>query len=318
VKVVTAIVLAVLGVAAPGLNLADAAPPALPLCVSDPEWRPLSQRWDKGLQTRLEAALKQHELWQTLMDEGEMAVGLVDLSNPTVPRFAQVNGNTMMYAASLPKLAVLLAAFQGFEDGTLKETSEVHKNLIDMIRRSSNPAASRVIGRIGLRRIESLSRDRRYRFYDPQKGGGIWLGGTYSHGGEENPEPNTGLLHTATVHQVCRFYYLLAYGRLISPERSRQMLKILAFPDLPDKFVAGLAASVPLHQLYRKSGEYSIFHSDSILIWGEATWRRYILVSLIEDERGEQILKELVPAVEQVLRPNLPRRSVQAGEKTSR
>ena len=250
--------------------------------------------------------MKQHESWRPLMHEGKMAVGLVDLSNPTVPRFAQVNGNTMMYAASLPKLAVLLAAFQGFEDGTLKETSEVHKNLIEMIRRSSNPAASRVIGRIGLRRIESLSRDPRYRFYDPQKGGGIWLGGTYSPGGELNPEPVTGLTHTATAYQLCRFYYLLAYGRLISPERSRQMLKILAFPDLPGKFVSVLERAVPPNHLYRKSGEVRGFHADSILVWGEAAWRRYILVSLIEDERGEQILKELVPVVEGVLRPSQP------------
>ena len=310
-------VFSVLGVLAMGLNLGDAEPPPLPLCYSGPEWRLLSQRWDKRLQARLDQALKQHDSWQPLMDEGKMAVGLVDLSNPQVPRFAQVNGNTMMYAASLPKLAVLLAAFQGFEDGTLKETSQVHRNLIDMIRRSSNPAASHVIDGIGLRKIEALIRDRRYRFYDPQNGGGIWLGSTFSRGGEENPEPNTGLLHTATVHQVCRFYYLLAYGRLISPERSRQMLKILSLPDLPDKFVSVLARSVPLNRLYRKSGEYRIWHSDSILVWG-ATWRRYILVSLIEDERGEQILKELVPVVEHVLRPNPPRRSVGAGEKTTR
>ena len=113
-----------------------------------------------------------------------MAVGLVDLSNPTAPRFAQVNGNTMMYGASLPKLMVLLAAFQGFETGALKDTPEVHRDLIDMIRRSDNLAASRMIGRIGLRKIEALASDPRYQFYDPKKGGGIWLGGTYSHGGE--------------------------------------------------------------------------------------------------------------------------------------
>jgi len=317
VKVFTAIVFAVLGVVAMGLNLGDAGTPPLPLCVSGPEWRPLSQRWDKKLQAGLELALKQHASWRPLMDEGKMAVGLVDLSNPTVPRFAQVNGNTMMYAASLPKLMVLLAAFQGFEDGSLKETSEIHRDLIEMIRRSSNPAASQVIGQIGLRRIEALTRDRRYGFYDPPTGGGIWVGGTYSHGGEENPEPITGRLYTATAYQVCRFYYLLAYGRLINPERSGQMLKILAFPDLPGKFVAVLAGTVPPNRLYRKSGEVRGFHADSVLVWGE-TWRRYILVALIEDERGEQILKELVPVAEHALRDSLPLRSPGERRKTTR
>ena len=297
VKVFIAIVFTALGVLAMGLNLADAGPPPLPLCVSGPEWRPLDQRSDKSLQTRLDQALNQHDSWQSLIRAGKMSVGLVDLSDPQVPRFAQVNGNTMMYGASLSKLMVLLAAFQGFEDGTLKDTPEIHRDLIEMIRRSDNPAAGRVIGRIGLKKIEALASDRRYRFYDPQKGGGIWLGGTFSPGGETNPEPITGLTHTATAYQLCRFYYLLAYGRLISPERSRQMLKILAFPDLPGKFVTVLETAVPPNHLYRKSGEVRGFHADSILVW-DAGWRRYILVAMIEDERGEQILKELVPVAE--------------------
>ncbi|MBM4301555.1 MAG: hypothetical protein FJ121_08490 [Deltaproteobacteria bacterium] len=120
-KVFTAIVLAVLGVLAMGLNLADAGPPPLPLGFSGPEWQPLSQRRDQRLQTRLDQALTKHDAWQSLIRAGKMSVGLVDLSNPEAPRFAQVNGDTVMYGASLPKLMVLLAAFQGFEDGGLKE-----------------------------------------------------------------------------------------------------------------------------------------------------------------------------------------------------
>jgi beta-lactamase class A len=222
----------------------------------------------------------------------------------------------MMYGASLPKLMVLLAAFQGFEDGSLKDTPEVHRDLIEMIRRSDNLAASRVIGRIGLRKIEALASDRRYRFYEPKKGG-IWLGGTYAQGGEKNPEPITGLSHTATAYQICRFYYLLAYGRLINPERSRQMLKILAFPDLPGKFVSVLEKDVPPNYLYRKSGEVRGFHADSVLVW-DTGWRRYILVAMIEDAEGEKMLKDLVPAAEAVLKPSRTGRSGESRKKTSR
>jgi len=315
VRVFTVIVIAILGLLASGLNLAEAGPPRLPLSVSGPEWRPLSQRLDSGLQARLELALKRHASWQYLLAQGKMSVGLVDLSDPKAPRAALVNGNTMMYGASLPKLMVLLAAFQGFEDGSLKDTPEVHRDLIEMIRRSDNLAASRVIGRIGLRKIEALASDRRFRFYDPKKGG-IWLGGTYAHGGDKNPEPITALSHTATAYQLCRFYYLLAYGRLISPERSRQMLKILAFPDLPGKFVSVLGPEVPPNYLYRKSGEVRGFHADSVLVW--AGWRRYILVAMIEDGGGEQMLKELVPVAEQALRPRRPRNSSSRRQKTSR
>jgi beta-lactamase class A len=314
VKIVTAIVAGVLVL---GLNLAEAAPPPLPLSVSAPEWQPLSQRGDQKLQARLEQALKQQASWRPLLVQGKMSVGLVDLSNPKAPRFAQVNGNTMMYGASLPKLIALLAAFQGFADGTLKDTPPLHRDLIEMIRRSDNPAASRVIGLIGLRKIEALASDRRYRFYDPQQGGGIWLGGSYSHDGEKNPEPMTGLSHTATAYQLCRFYYRLAYGKLISPESSRQMLKILAFPDLPGKFVSVLEKTVAPNHLYRKSGEVRGFHADSILVWDKG-WRRYILVAMIEDAGGEQMLKELVPVAERVLRPSLPNRPIGALKKPTK
>jgi beta-lactamase class A len=100
-------------------------PPPLPLRVPDTAWRPLEQRWDPGLQAKLDQALREDQLWQSLMDRGKMAVGLVDLADPAWPRFARVNGEAMMYAASLPKLAILLAACQGLEDGSLAETPQI-------------------------------------------------------------------------------------------------------------------------------------------------------------------------------------------------
>jgi beta-lactamase class A len=300
-----ALLLVVLAVFTLGANRGGAGYPPLPLSLPGAAWRPLCQREDKALEERLHRALKQNGLWGSLIDAGKMAVGLVDLSDFRVPRFAQVNGQTMMYAASLPKIAILLAAYQGFAGGTLKETPPIHADLIEMIRRSDNAAANRLIARIGLGRIEAVILNPRYRFYDFKAGGGIWVGSAYGPAGDQNPEPLKDLLHAASVTQVCRFYYLLAYGRLINPERSRQMLKILAFPDLHDKFVSVLEKVVPPQRLYRKSGDYRIWQSDSILVWG-ASWRRYILVALVEHEQGEQILRELVPVAEHLLRPKRP------------
>ena len=88
------------------------------------------------------------------------------------------------------------------------------------------------------------------------------------------------------------------------------MLNILAFPDLDEKFVRALGGAVPPSQLYRKSGEWKLWNWDSILVW-TGTWRRYILVSLVEPAQGENILRQLLPAVEQVLRPNRTGRSIQ-------
>ncbi len=276
--------------------------PSLPLSVPERAFRPLERCRDRGLQARLERALKQDKLSQDLLVQGKLAVGLVDLADPGRPRFARVNGDTMMYAASLPKLAILLAACQGFEDGSLAETPQVQADLIEMIRRSDNFAASQVVGRLGLSRIERLILAPPYRFYDSKTGGGLWVGSSFGRDGLQNPEPLKNLLQAATVNQVCRFYYLLACGRLINPARSRQMLKIMAFPDLHDKFVSRLETEVPGNYLYRKSGEFRLWYSDSILVW-DRTWRRYILVGLVEHPQGEEVLRKLAGLAEQLLRP---------------
>ena len=299
-RLFTSLLLACLLMCPLGRHQASAAVLKLPLSVPDRDWRPLDQRWNRQLQAQLGLALKQHPLWQSLVNQQKMAVGLVDLSDPKKPRFAKVNGNVTMYAASLPKIVVLLAAYQGFKDGTLRETPRMRTELIEMIRRSDNFAASQVINRIGLRRIEAVILDPRYHFYDQKRGGGLWMGSDYCLHLERYPEPLKNLDHAASVNQVCRFYYLLAYGRLINRESSRQMLKIMAFPDLDDKFVRALGNSVsPLH-MYRKSGEYGGSYSDSILVWNGAR-RRYILVAMVEDAQGETILRQLLPAMEQVL-----------------
>ncbi len=230
-----------------------------------------------------------------------MAVGVVDLSTAPNARFASVNGWTMMYAASLPKIAILLAAYQNIEDGLLLDSPELHEWLTRMIRRSNNHAATYMIDVIGLQRIEDLIQ--RYYLYIPENGGGIWLGARYPMGSERYPEPIKGLYHAATVAQLCHFYYMLANGEFISPERSLQMLEILSRPGLHDKFVSVLEKHVSSDRLFRKSGDWGISFSDSVLVCDDG-WRKYILAAMIEDKNGERILRDLVPVMEGLLKPS--------------
>lgn len=275
----------------------------LPVFVADDDWHPLRDQLDPELQAVLTARLQQNKLWKQLLAEKRMAISVVDLSRPEEARFAQVNGDVMMYAASLPKIAILLAAMQQIEDGVLKETPEVKKDLNDMIRVSSNGAATRMIDRVGgLDAIEAVLRDPRYAFYDPQYGGGLWVGKRYSSSSRRNPDPMKGLSHAATATQVSRFYYLVAEGRLVSEARSRQMLEILGNPGINHKFVNSLSSIVPGRSLFRKSGSWRNWHADSILVWG-SDWRRYIVVCLVEDKNGEGIMRNVIPAVESVLKP---------------
>lgn len=266
------------------------------------EWKKLSAYRDPVLTATLKAALTEQPQWQSLVNERRMAVAVVDL-NGVSPRFASVNGNVMMYAASLPKIAVLLAAYQSFEDGSLEETPEIHRELGAMIRNSSNAAATNVIDQIGLQKIEAVLRDPRYGLYDEGRGGGIWVGKRYSSRGPRRGDPMFNLSHGATADQVARFYYLLATERLVSPERSRQMLKDLSEPALNHKFVAALRLRAPAARLYRKSGTWKDWHADSVLVRG-LQWRNYILVALVQSATGEETIKAMVPLVESIIVPS--------------
>lgn len=273
----------------------------LPLDIPADQVLPLRDLLDDGLQQRLVRRLERNPAWRKMIRDKRMAVGLVDLSDPSNVLFARINGNHMMYAASLPKIAILLAAFHCFEFELVDQTPQLTHDLHLMIRKSDNRAATRVIERLGMKRIQEILTQKPYAFYDKTRGGGLWVGKKYAVSGKRLPEPIKGLSHAATATQVCRFYYLLAMGNLINREKSGEMLDILFRPGLHHKFVKTLEELAPRAFLFRKSGTWKTWHSDSILVWGPE-WRRYIAVALVEDQKGEAILRKLIPELEAVLR----------------
>ncbi|MBU0971949.1 MAG: class A beta-lactamase-related serine hydrolase [Proteobacteria bacterium] len=275
--------------------------PMLPLQVGAESIIPLWDLADTVLQQNLEKVLYKNHTWQQMIQKKKMTVGIVDLTDPSKVHFASVNGDEMMYAASLPKLAILLTAFYCFENKIIKQTPGVMKDLALMIRKSDNQAASRMIERVTMERIQKVLTMECFGFYDEAHGGGLWVGKKYARSGKRMPEPMKGLSHAATASQVCRFYYLLAMGKLISRERSREMLGILVNPGIDHKFVKTLRKISPDSTLFRKSGTWKTWHSDSVLVWGSG-WRRYIAVALIDDPQGEMILRQLIPEIEKTLK----------------
>ncbi|MGB3142988.1 MAG: serine hydrolase [Maribacter sp.] len=274
----------------------------LPLTIDNSKIKPLQKLLDSSLQASLRDELNSNAEWGQLIAQKKMSVGLVDLSDPENVRFARVNGNHMMYAASLPKIAILLSAMDAIENGELKETFEVKKDMRLMISKSDNAASTRMIDRVGYEKIEAVMTDPKYAFYDEQKGGGLWVGKRYGSGGDTHREPLKNLSHAASATQVCRYYYLLANGKLVNQKRSKQMLDIMEDPELHHKFVNTLDQIAPNARLFRKSGSWRTYHSDSILVWGKESDRRYILVALIDDANGEQIIRDLVKPIEKVLK----------------
>jgi beta-lactamase class A len=261
--------------------------------------QPLRALADTELQTALETVLFQNPQWRSLIRQKKMAVSFVEMSQDDNPRLAAVNGDHMMYAASLPKIAVLLASMDAIEKGELIETPAVTSDMRLMIARSNNAATTRMIDRLGFAKIQEVMTDPAYKLYDPEQGGGIWVGKRYGSGGGRNPDPMKGLSHAATTTQVCRFYYLMAKDQLVNEQRSAQMRSIMADPELHHKFVNTLDRIAPQATVYRKSGSWKTYHSDSVMVMGPK--RQYILSALIDDEGGEVICRELVMAIEKVL-----------------
>ncbi|GGD43198.1 serine hydrolase [Muriicola marianensis] len=274
----------------------------LPLKVPNENIRPLRSLLDTSLQRSLENQIYKNPEWKRLIESKRMAVGLVDLRDPENVRFARINGNHMMYAASLPKIAILLAAMDAIDKGELRETSDVKRDMRLMISKSDNHASTRMIDRVGYAKIEEVMTNPKYEFYDEATGGGLWVGKRYGGGGDTHREPIKNLSHAASVTQVCRFYYLLANGKLVNQDKSAQMLDILENPELHHKFVNTLNILAPDARIFRKSGSWRNYHSDSALVWGVDKNRRYILVALIEDPNGEQIIRNLVRPVETTLK----------------
>ncbi len=271
----------------------------LPLKSSNQTLTPLNELKDTRFQAKLEAKLKKNSKWKRLIENEKMAVGLVDLRDLDNIRFASVNGNSIMYAASLPKIAVLLATADALEKGELEETPAITNDMRLMISRSNNQATTRLIDLLGYEKIKDVLMDPNYKLYDEEQGGGLWVGKRYAKTGARYPEPLKGISHAATADQVCRFYYMLINGELVSPERSTQMLEMMVDPEIHHKFVNTIEKVRPNAKLFRKSGTWKNFHADSILVWGKED--RFILVGLLQDDDGERILRQLVLDVEDVL-----------------
>ena len=274
--------------------------PKLPIRVTDAAFKPLSACQDESLEQALERQLFRDPVFSRLVGDRKLCVGLVDLSDWKNPRYASVNGKEMMYAASLPKIAVLLSVEDAINQGEITETAALRKDMNDMIRFSNNSATTRIIDLLGYEKIEDVLRAPENRFYEEDEGGGLWVGKRYARsGGGTNREPLKNLSHAANVYQVCRFYYRLAFGRLVNYERSKDMLEIMKDPGIKHKFVHSLGQIAPNATLYRKSGSWRTWHSDSVLVWDED--RQYILVALTQDPRGERIVQNLVGIVERIL-----------------
>jgi beta-lactamase class A len=244
---------------------------------------------DDALQRGLEAVVRGQGLWPRV-ERDRFTVAIADITDPHHPRYAAVRGDQMMYASSLPKVAILLAAYARAEEGGAEPDDGLREDLRLMIRYSDNAAATRALDRIGHQTVLDVLQSPRLRLYDPAQNGGLWVGKDFASGPAYQRDPIHNHVHGATATQVARFYYLLASGRLVNPAHTREIRRLLGDPVFRNKFVRGLEAR-PEAKLFRKTGTWRIFHADGALV--ESGDRRLIMVAIAHDPQGGQWLVSL-------------------------
>lgn len=264
-----------------------------PSAVVFPELR---QCQSTALQDQLEREIANLGL-SAAVQKQQLAVALVDVTQPEAPQLAALNGDQMMYAASLPKIGILLGAMQKVADGDLDYDQQTQATLAKMIRSSSNSAATAVYEQVGPDYLADTLL--RYGLYDPEHNGGLWVGKPYSKGPAWKRDPLHGISHGATPIQVARFLYLMETGQLVSTELSAAIKRTMGKPAIAHKFVKGLREAAPESRIFRKSGTWRNYHSDAALV--ERDGRRYIAVALAQSSQGSRWLSDLIVSMDNII-----------------
>lgn len=251
-------------------------------------------RVDRDLQQRIEA-IDARLREKHGMTTDQTAVGVLDLQRP---RVAMIHPDRIEYAASVPKIGILLAYFQLHPEAATTLDEVTASELGQMIKASSNEMAAKYSRAMGLREIQQVLNS--YGFYDAARGGGLWVGKHYGPNSERIGDPVANHSHAATVRQLLRFYWMLDRGELVSPAASKKMRELFLSPAIPHddhKFVKGLAGRNVV--LLRKWGSYEDWLHDTALIQGAN--RRYVLVALTHHPAGDTYLEELAAEVDDLM-----------------
>lgn len=229
------------------------------------------------------------------MTTDQAAVGVLDLKTL---RLAMIHPDRGEYAASVPKIGILLAYFQLHPQAATNLDAQTRHELGLMVKASDNEIAAKFSREMGLRQIQAVLDS--YHFYDKDHGGGIWFGKHYGRGGERIGDPLGDNSHAATVRQLLRYFLLLEQGKLISPVASKAMRAIFASPDIPHdriKFVRALSGRNV--QIIRKWGTWEDWRHDAAIVTGHR--RHYILVALTHHPKGDEYLVDLAKSVDDLM-----------------
>jgi hypothetical protein len=250
------------------------------------------------------------------LQESNLAITLIDLTNPQQPAQASYRGNEPIYPASVVKMFYLAMTHRLLEDGKIKETDELRRALKDMIVDSSNDATSYVMDMITgttsgpeLNGVEmkkwAEKRNTVNRYFTSQGYTGININQkTYCEGpyGREHlfRGPKGENRNKLTTDATARLMAEIVQGRAVTSARSAAMMELMKrdyagkSKDADDQAHGFTAIALsPGARLWSKAGWTSTTRHDAAYI-ELPTGARFILVTFTTDHSSE---REIIPTV---------------------
>jgi beta-lactamase class A len=256
--------------------------------------------------------------------EKNLAVTLVDLTDPRHTEQASFRGAEPIYPASVVKLFYLTAAHRWMEDGRLKETEEFDRALHDMIVNSLNDPAHYILDALtGVSNGEELPPDKMKRWAERRNAvnryfaslgyTGInvnqkpWCEGPY---GRERQfyGPKFENRNKLTTDATARLLTEIVTGRAVTPARSLKMMELLKRdfsgksddPDDQAHNFTGLALG-PGTRLWSKAGWTDTTRHDAAYIELPGGQRLVLVIFTTDFARERDIIptiaREVIKAV---------------------
>ncbi len=249
--------------------------------------------FDDELQSQLERIDRDVRETLDIKDE-DRAFGILTLNDQ---RLAMLEPDRMFYAASVPKIAILLAYFETHPEVATNPPKNVRDELGWMIKRSDNELAAKYGKIIGIEKVQEILESKRYQFFDEEYGGGLWFGKHYGEGSPRFGDPIHDHSHGATVRQALRFYLLMEQKKLVSGKASIAMMEVFAsdrLEHIQSKFVKGLGGRVD--SILRKSGTWRDWHLDSARVrHGD---RFYLIAGMVHHPKGADYLSMMAARID--------------------
>jgi beta-lactamase class A len=255
----------------------------------------------------------------------DLAVTLIDLRAPERPKLAHFNGESKIYPASVVKMFYLAAAHRWMEDGKLKDSPEIRRAMKDMIVDSSNDATGFIVdvltgtsngAEISGKELQAYGEKREAinRYLKSLEYNNINVNQkTYCEDlyGRERQFWNAGKnRNMLTTNATARLMTEIALGKMVSPERSLEMMELMK------RDYAGESKD-PDDQAHGFTG-FALQQINGAKLWSKAGWTsttrhdaayvetpeglRFVLVVYTQKQAKE---RDIIPGIAEIVLKNL-------------